>query len=125
MLVGHFSFFITINVFLIDGIFTSWFIFFHKQQHQFFFPLLNQHRMIKIFHDEKKESNKKVIYLLLFIFIIVLFVKQMNIFLNMQFLDGVCYGGNCYVFCHDKICIRLINHDNYQFHIIWKHIFLL
>ena len=87
------------------------------------YPLLNQINMTKIFHDGNKLFNKNFIYLLLFILIEFLFLNQMHIFMNMQCFDAVCYGGNCFVFCHDKIYIQLINHINSQFHIIWKHAF--
>ena len=82
-------------------------IFFHKQQHQDFFPLFNQQRIIKIVHDGNKVFNKKFIYLLLFILIEVLFVNQMHIFLNMQFFDGVFYGYNCFVFFFMKIIVSI------------------
>ena len=49
----------------------------------------------------------------------------MYIFLNMNFFDGVLYGGNWFVCFYDKICIQFKKHINYKFHIIWKPNFLV
>ena len=87
---------------LIDCIFTSWFRLFHNHQHQYFFPFFNKRRIINILLDWNKVFNKKVIYFPLFILIVFLFVNQMHIFLNMKCFDGVCYGGNCFVFVMKK-----------------------
>ena len=83
-------------------------------------PFFNQRRMINIVHSRNKVFNKKVICFLFFIIILVLIVNQMHIFLNMWFLNGVCYEGNCFFF-HEKICIHLINQIDSQSHIIWKN----
>ena len=70
--------------------------FFISSSINIFYPFFDQRRMFKIFHDGNKVFKKKIIYLLLFSIIEVLFVCHMHIFMNMQLFDGVCYGGNCF-----------------------------
>ena len=80
----------------------------------------DQRRMFNIFHNGNNVFKKKIIYFLLFSLIEVLCVCHMHIFMNMKLFDGVCYGGNCFVFYHDIICFQLINQINSQYHIIWN-----
>ena len=86
MLVGQFSVLsLRSIVFLIDGIFTSWFRFFISRRINILFSFFNQRKMIKIVHDCSKIFNKNEIVFLLLILIVVLFVNKMHIYLNMQF----------------------------------------
>ena len=82
--------------------------YFHKQQHQHFFPFFNERRMIKIVHDRNKLFNKKVIYFLYFILIVVLFVNKMHIFWICNLLMVFSTSGIALFFYKKYVSIRSI-----------------